>query len=358
MKQALTLPEAELELQPLVREAIRKLLPYKSARFSKAEGLLLDANENAFGTPISEYPQLHRYPDPNYGTLCAALSHYVGVPADYILATNGSNEALDLIFKVFVDHDDRVLTMIPSYELYTVLSAIYEAHIDEVCLDEHFDLPLRALSEYSPKITVLCSPNNPTGNLLSPARIEQFIESTDSIVVVDEAYIECAPTGSSISTWTQWYPRLLVVRTLSKLWGLAGLRLGYIIGHPAAIAYLRRVRLPYNLSQLTVDLGLNVLSKPDLLDQMKQRLSTERLFLAAELRRRNWTVFPSEANFLLAVVPGPGNPAPGLQKALAKKMILVRDRSHWKNTVGCVRFTIGTREENVVLLGALDELSG
>lgn len=345
-------------LEELVRPAIQQLEPYTSARHVYKEGLFFDANENSLIDLIPEISNLNRYPDPNYDQLRETIADYVSISPEYIIPTNGSTEALDVIFKTFINAGDVLMTMSPSYQLYKILAGIYNARLLELPLDDKFDLPISAVLEhsYAAKVAIFCSPNNPTGNLFRREHIKECIERLKGIVVVDEAYIECAPEGNSVVDLVHKYPSLIVLRSFSKLWGLAGLRVGYLIANPFIVKYIKRTILPYNISRVAVQLAIKALARSSELKSMREQLCIERDFLQQQLISRGWCVYPSEANFLLARTPGTNDLASYIQKALAEKSIMVRDCSHVHSTYGCIRVTIGKHQENLSLLRELDTL--
>ncbi|MBL7774701.1 MAG: aminotransferase class I/II-fold pyridoxal phosphate-dependent enzyme, partial [Saprospiraceae bacterium] len=286
---------------PLVRPNIQNLQPYSSARdeFAGTAGIFLDANENPFG-------RLNRYPDPHQQALKNRLAALKQVPADQIFIGNGSDEVLDLCFRVFCTPTaDRALTFSPSYGMYAVLAGLNDVVLTQLPLGPGFQIDWPAmepqLADPRLKIVLLCSPNNPTGNCIDG--IERLLERFGGIVVVDEAYIDFARRPSCAS-WIERFPRLIVVQTLSKAWGLAAARVGLAIAHPAIIRLLDRAKPPYNVSALNQQAALQALERPETFEQQIKILLQQRAWLEQQLRalpivRR---VYPSEANFLLVEV--------------------------------------------------------
>ncbi|HRR27158.1 MAG TPA: histidinol-phosphate transaminase [Acidobacteriota bacterium] len=333
-----------------VREAVLRLEPYHCAREQALDGILLDANENP-------YPRTHdgvllnRYPDPYQRALRTALSRYVGLGSDWLLAGNGSDEVLDWVFKVF-DLRPGVAVAEPTYGMYRVLADLYDVPVITIGLDEGFRLNAnRFLQQAGPsRLAFLCSPNNPTGNLLDSGQIRQILDEWSGIVVLDEAYIEFS-AGSSLIRWVEQYPNLLVLRTLSKAFGRAGLRLGYVAAHPDLIACFLKVKAPYNLSAWTQAEGFRALE--DLTDMLRQvrTIVAERDRLLEELRSTAGVleVFPSDANFILFRC----RDATRVWQALFDDGVVVRNRSSVKGLENCIRVSVGTGEENRTFLERL-----
>lgn len=340
-------------LDQFVRPNIRALEPYHCARETVQSGLLLDANENPFPRWQSDV-QLNRYPDPYQRNLRRALAERVGVAEDMVLAGSGSDEVLDWLFKVF-DLTSGVAIAEPTYGMYRVLADIYGVPVVETRLDDRFRFSAEAfLNSVPPAVRLLfvCSPNNPTGNLLDAEEILKVARRWDGIVVVDEAYIEFAGTDS-LAKQVPDLENLLVLRTLSKAFGRAGIRLGYIIASPSIIAYLLKVKAPYNLNVWVMEEGLRaVLSEPETLREVRLILC-ERERVRGRLAELPGVteVFPSDANFVLFRC----RDAEEVCAALMSRQIVLRDRSRIRGLGNCVRMTIGTPEENDI---ALRELAG
>jgi histidinol-phosphate aminotransferase len=338
------------ETLSLVRPHLVNLQPYSSARdeFDQSQVdqqsfVYLDANENPFETGYN------RYPDPHQRELKKKISAIKNIPADNIFVGNGSDEAIDLVVRLFCNEGDNILIPSPTYGMYKVSAEINNIKIRTSVLDETFHLTESFLSQADDrtKVIFLCSPNNPSGNLME---VLPVVRNFNGIVVVDEAYIDFATTTSLIKQ-IELYPNLLVLQTFSKAWGLAGLRLGMAFARPEIIALLNKIKPPYNISSATQMLALDAIQKTD---QMKQWVTTiigERHRVAKELSKLSSVkkVFPSEANFVLVRI----DRAAEVYKKLIDDHIVVRDRSQVKRCEDCLRITIGTKEENDQLLNAL-----
>lgn len=339
-------------MEHLVRPNIRELKPYSSARheYSGHASVYLDANENPFPTGHN------RYPDPLQFDLKNKISSIKKVEIGQIFLGNGSDEPIDLLFRIFCQPiEDHVLVLPPTYGMYEVAAQIHDTPIISISLNKEFqpdyDKIMEKASPHS-KILFLCSPNNPTGNLLNPLTVERLIQSFPGIVVVDEAYIDFA-ASSSFTSKIKEYPNLVVLQTLSKAWGLAGLRLGMAFAHPSIINFMNRVKAPYNLSSLTQSTVL------DLLDQSPapyiQSILAERVFLEDRLMSFSFVkkIYPSQANFLLVQCAD----ANRLYNYLLSQGIVIRNRSSVPGCSNCIRITVGTKEENQFLLKALDKFT-
>lgn len=339
-------------MEHLVRPNIRELKPYSSARheYSGHASVYLDANENPFPTGHN------RYPDPLQFDLKNKISSIKKVEIGQIFLGNGSDEPIDLLFRIFCQPiEDHVLVLPPTYGMYEVAAQIHDTPIISISLNKEFqpdyDKIMEKASPHS-KILFLCSPNNPTGNLLNPLTVERLIQSFPGIVVVDEAYIDFA-ASSSFTSKIKEYPNLVVLQTLSKAWGLAGLRLGMAFAHPSIINFMNRVKAPYNLSSLTQSTVL------DLLDQSPapyiQSILAERVFLEDRLMSFSFVkkIYPSQANFLLVQCAD----ANRLYNYLLSQGIVIRNRSSVPGCSNCLRITVGTKEENQFLLKALDKFT-
>ena len=341
-------------ISQLVRPNIRALEPYHSARETIQEGILLDANENPFPQHWGGI-QLNRYPDPNQAELRQVLAEYLHVEPENVVAGVGSDEVLDWVFKVFCQPgQDQVAVAEPTYGMYRVLAQIFGVTIFEVRLDESFDFDAdHLLGQLPPEVKVffLCSPNNPTGNLLDPDQVLQLCRSWQGIVVVDEAYIEFSESPSLVSELPE-HPNLIVVRTLSKAFGRAGVRLGYAVAGAEIISLFLKVKAPYNLGQLAMKSGVEVLRAARSKRVEMQQIRAERVRVAASLARLSSieTVYPSDANFLLFRCPRSRE----VCSQLLGKGIVVRDRSSLPGLEGCIRVTIGTMAENDRFLSELE----
>lgn len=342
------------DLNSLVRENIRNLKPYSSARseFSGQANVFLDANENSFGSPLVKW--YNRYPDPLQWELKNKIATIKNVPAGNMLLGNGSDECIDLLIRAFCNpRQDNIIICPPTYGMYEVYANVNDVPVKEVNLLSNYQLNLEALEEAIDPFTKLiffCSPNNPTGNSLHRDDIEMVLNNFDGIVVVDEAYINYSRQRSFITDLND-YPNLVVMQTFSKAWGLAALRLGITYASPEIIAILNKIKPPYNINQATQELALKAL---DNLDDVN-RMIKETLGLRSELEQSLRglaivdTIYPSDANFLLVKV----SDANAIYAYLRERGIIVRNRNNVVLCDGCLRITIGTERENHALLEAL-----
>ena len=337
-------------LDALVRPNIRRLRPYSSARheFKGVAEVYLDANENPYDTG------LNRYPDPLQLEVKRALSAYKDVPVDRIFLGNGSDEAIDLLLRIFCTPGrDAIITLPPTYGMYRVSADINDVAVREVPLDGDFQVDsagVKAATDATTKLLFICSPNNPTGNAIDPVVIEALCNDFAGIVVVDEAYVDFSAARSA-TTLLDRYENLVVLQTFSKAWGLAGARLGMAFASPAIIALFNRVKPPYNVNQLTQAAALEALRHADRTEGWIAELLAERARLRVALEALPLTraVYPSDANFLLARYDDPV----ALYDHLVRQRVVVRDRSKVLGCAGCLRFTVGTPAENERLLAGL-----
>ncbi|MFP5439723.1 MAG: histidinol-phosphate transaminase [Bacteroidia bacterium] len=336
-------------LEKIVRPNILALKPYSSARdeFKGTATAYLDANENPFGT-------LNRYPDPLQKQLKEKLSEIKNVPAENIFIGNGSDEAIDLCFRIFCEPGkDKVLTFTPTYGMYKVSADINNVDLTEVQLTADFQIDVKnalpLLKDENLKLVFLCSPNNPTGNILTD--VEVILQNFSGIVVVDEAYIDFSDTVSLSQKLVQ-YPNLIVLQTLSKAWGLAAARVGLAFASAEIISLFNKVKPPYNVSRLNYEAALLALENQEIVAQQKAILLAERAALIDDLGQLPLTkkIYPTDANFVLVEVTD----ADTIYNALVERGIILRNR----NTVisGCLRITIGTPEENTLLITTLKSL--
>ena len=339
----------------LVRNNIRNLKPYSSARdeFKGEANIFLDANENSLGSPLLKW--YNRYPDPMQWKIKDKLSVIKQVPVDQIFLGNGSDEPIDLLFRCFCEPGvDEVIVFPPTYGMYEVSANINNVHLSKVPLTREFQLDLEALeSAIKPntKIIWICSPNNPSGNSIHREDVEMVLNNFDGLVVVDEAYINFSRQKSLVSDLAD-YPNLVVLQTLSKAWGLAGLRVGMAFASPAIVAYLNKVKPPYNISEPVQELALKALDEIGQVNDMILQLVASRKQMEEELARSSSVVriFPSDANFLLVEFTD----AKGMYNYLVNKGIVVRDRSNVLLCENCLRITVGTDAENLQLLDAIN----
>lgn len=342
------------DLTRLLRENIQRLTPYSSARdeFKGEASVLLDANENAFGSPLDR--NFNRYPDPLQHQLKLKLSAIKGVPARNMFLGNGSDEAIDILFRAFCRPGiDNVILVPPTYGMYEVSANINDVVVKRVNLTPDFQLDLDGIAEaidVNTRMVFLCSPNNPTGNSLHREDVETVLANFNGLVVIDEAYINYSRQKTFIQELTE-YSNLVVLQTLSKAWGLAGLRLGMAFASEEIIEVFNKIKPPYNINQATQELALKALERVDEVNDWIRVTVTEREKLSNDLRTLDFVthVYPSDANFILAKTSAPR----ALYEYLVGESIIVRDRSKVELCAGCLRFTVGTPEENATLMAAL-----
>lgn len=338
------------DIASLVRPNIRSLCPYSTARdeYKGTLGVFLDANESPYPTGWN------RYPDPRQSALKEKFAPIKGVKPENIFFGNGSDEAIDLVFRIFcVPGKDNVVAIAPSYGMYSVAASINDIEVREVQLGENFELPadkLMAACDANTKIIFLCSPNNPSGNAFSNEEVFGVLESFGGIVVVDEAYIDFCSVPSLLGSLDR-YPNLVVFQTFSKARGLAALRLGLAFSNEYIIRLMSMVKYPYNINSSTQKLALAALEAP--IDGQVAEIVAQRARLAAALPGFSFVrkVYPSQANFILVKVAD----ANGLYDHLIADGIIVRNRSKIVGCAGCLRITIGLPEENDKLLKSLSD---
>lgn len=344
------------DLNKLVRENIRLLVPYSSARgeFGGKARIFLDANENSFGSPLAR--NYNRYPDPRQATVKKSVAELKGTDPAGLFIGNGSDEAIDLLFRIFCRPQiDNVLICPPTYGMYEVAAAINDVPVRRAALTSKFELDVDAVKsavDANTKLIFICSPNNPSGNLLDRERIRQILNFFDGLVVLDEAYIDFAGVRSMISEIGD-HPNLVVLQTFSKAWGLAGLRVGLAFAETGIIDLFNRTKPPYNVSQVAQELVLEALQNQPRVCQMIAEIVRQRNVLANGLKSLSFvsTVYPSDANFLLVRLID----ANSVYRFLLSDEIVVRNRSNVALCEGCLRITIGTQEENQSLLSALEK---
>jgi len=345
------------DLESLVRPNIRGMKPYSSARdeFQGDARVMLDANENSLGSAGPE--QFNRYPDPQQRAVKQELAQLKGVDPTQIFLGNGSDEAIDLLVRLTcVPGQDTVLLLPPTYGMYEVAANLNDVHIERIQLTADFQLSpeiVAGVLASNAKLVFLCSPNNPTGNLLGGAAIEEILRDFRGLVVVDEAYADFA-AAPSWTTRLAEFPNLVVMQTFSKAWGLAGLRLGMAFASPDIINYLNKIKPPYNISEATQQHALAALHDAPRFEQMRVELLQGRDLLAAQLPELDIVdeVFPSDANFLL-VRFRPN--ATAVYDYLLSKGVVVRNRTTQPGCAGTLRLTVGTPTENEQLVQALRE---
>jgi len=339
------------DISSLVRKNILEMKPYSSARdeYSGSARVFLDANENPFNSP------LNRYPDPRQTQLKQGIAGLKGLAVENIFLGNGSDEGIDLLFRVLCEPGrDHVITLDPTYGMYAVCAEINGVERKSVLLNNDYslnpDAVLDAVDEHT-RLIFLCSPNNPTSNSLDPASVLRIIDGVECMVVVDEAYIDFSQDPGFLSLLNE-KKNLVLLQTLSKAWGLAGIRLGMLFAHPELVEYISRVKYPYNISGLTIETALRSLDDKAQRDSWIREILEERSRMASALESLPFVrmVYPSDANFLLIKVDDPS----AIYQFLMNKGIIVRDRSSVPLCDGCLRISIGTTEENRALISALN----
>ncbi|UZR92860.1 histidinol-phosphate transaminase [Chondrinema litorale] len=353
------MPTNTFNIESIVRPHILKLKPYSSARdeYTGKSGVFLDANENPFGSVSGE--AFNRYPDPLQKAVKEKLAIIKEVKPEQIFLGNGSDEAIDLLFRAFCEpQKDKVLLLPPTYGMYKVSADINLVETLEIPLTTEYQLDTEKIlslieKENKVKLIFVCSPNNPTGNQINLAEIEKILNNFSGLVVVDEAYIDFAPEKSMVH-FLDKYPNLIVLQTFSKAWGMAALRIGMAYASKQIIDLLNKIKPPYNINQLTQEKVLEALDANELRKQKVEELITLRENLKNALLEMPLVekVYPSDANFLLIKVPE----ATKIYDKLIKQLVIVRNRSSVILCDNCLRITVGTAEENTKLLKALAEI--
>ena len=342
----------------IVRQNIKKLQAYSSARseFKGEASVYLDANENSFGSPLLQ--KYNRYPDPLQHSLKEKISEIKGVPPQNIFVGNGSDEAIDLLLRIFCEpKHDNILICPPTYGMYQVSAEINDVACLKVTLLPSFDLDVERILETvteTTKLLFICSPNNPTGNSFNQEDVELLIQKFNGIVVIDEAYINYSKQKSAIRFLTE-YENVVVLQTFSKAWGLAGLRLGMAFAPQVIIDYLNKVKPPYNINQNSQQLAMDAIENIDWVNAHIHQTVAERNLMYEELKQLTCIekVFATDANFILIQVKN----ADTMYAALAQKGIIVRNRSSVELCNNCLRITVGTTQENRLLLKTLKEIA-
>lgn len=348
-----------MNIEKLVRKNILGLKPYTSARSSHLKGVLLDANENAIGSAIEDaYDlQLNRYPDPSQNSIREKLAEYLNVDKSNLVFGVGSDEIIDLLIRIFCDPgSDKVMILQPTYGMYKVACDINNVETVSVDLNKDFQIDFKNIEDnYSNKIKIifLCSPNNPTGNLLDKNDIEKLAKKYNSIIAVDEAYIDFSEKDSLTKDAVD-IKNLVVMRTFSKAWGLAGIRCGYCIADRYIIDLFMKIKAPYNINKYIFHSIENAVENKNVKDRFVEKILAEKKRTFEELGKINGVemVYNSDANFILFKC---ANSKDVLNK-LAEKGIIIRERSGHKYLSDCLRVTIGTEDENNLFLNSLKEM--
>jgi len=340
-------------IQNLIRKNIQQLMPYSSARdeFQGDWQTFLDANENPYPSPYN------RYPDPLQRKLKEKIAALKGISSSQLFLGNGSDEAIDLLIRTFCEpRQDSILITEPTYGMYAVCAGVNGVAVQKVFLTSNFELDsalvLNSISS-STKLIFLCSPNNPSGNLLQREKVEKIIRGFSGIVVIDEAYIDFADDPGFAPALSH-YTNLVILQTLSKAWGLAGLRLGLCMASEEVIAVLNKIKYPYNINTATQQIVYDKILTPDQKDKWVTAILNEREKLKQALNETKTVrkVYPSDANFLLVKMTH----AKSVYQKLIDSGIVVRDRSSAVCCEDCLRITIGTLQENELLINALKSI--
>lgn len=343
-------------IEQLLRENIKKLVPYSSARdeFKGEASILLDANENAYGSPLNA--SYNRYPDPLQWKLKEKIAGIKQVAPENIFLGNGSDEAIDILYRAFCQPGkDNAIIVPPTYGMYEVSAHINDVALKKVNLTDDFQLDtegvLKAMDGHS-KLLFICSPNNPTGNAIHREDIVLLLQSFKGIVVLDEAYIDYSSQPSFITS-LQKFPNLVVMQTFSKAWGLAALRLGLAFASPEIIRVFNKIKPPYNINQATQEIVAQALDHQAQVTAWIAQTIAERAHLSSSLASLAYVhkVYPSDANFILVSMED----ARKKYESLVAQGIILRDRSAVALCEGCLRITVGTPEENKVLLERLQQ---
>lgn len=350
-----------MNIQSLIRPNILKLKPYTSARDTYSDGILLDANENPYGSVIpDDYNlKLNRYPDPNQRLLRSKTAEYLGVSPEQLVFTVGADEVIDILIRIFCEPGkDTVIIPEPTYGIYQVQCDINNVPTIQVALDEQYQPNTESIleaCEESTKMIFLCSPNNPTGNTLDKEKVLHIVRSFKGIVVIDEAYIDFCEEKSFIDEVSK-YRNLVLLRTFSKAWGLAGVRCGFGIADPEIIQHIINVKAPYNISKFTANAVLTALENKNKRDEFIKLLLNERKRIIEELEKIDAVkkIFPTDANYVLFCIDN----ATTIQKEIAEKGVVVRDRSTQLHLENTLRISVGTPEENDAFLKMLKDIVG
>ncbi|MDO8552097.1 MAG: histidinol-phosphate transaminase [bacterium] len=344
-------------IDKLVRKNIKEMKSYTSARMLYESGVFFDANENALGSTIDlpGMPELNRYPEPYSKKLRSALGAFLKINDKNIFAGNGSDEIIDLLIRVFVEPNESVLIIEPTYGMYRVAAETAGVNVQSCSLTEEFQIDVPSVvKSITPetKIIFCCSPNNPTSNLLRAQDIEELCGQFNGIVVVDEAYIEFA-SKPSLANKVEKFENLVILRTFSKIWGLAGIRVGYCIADSRVIEYLDKIKAPYNVNRISSAIATSAVQSNSKTSEFRDIILRERARMAARLKEMGFTVYPSDANFLLVRYPDVSK----ISKKLAEESnLIIREFDSKKLLENCVRISVATPEQNDLLLSAIKKL--
>ncbi len=342
----------KIDIDSVVRNNIVKLKPYSCARseYKGKEAIFLDANENPYDNGYN------RYPDPLQLDLKKEISKIKNIDINQIFLGNGSDEAIDLIFRIFCNPSkDNMVTIYPSYGMYQVCADINDIETRKALLNDDFTLNIENIFsniDENTKLVFLCSPNNPTGNSLTKEDIQYILNKFNGIVVVDEAYFDFSSYISALDYLNE-YNNLIVLQTFSKAWGMAGIRLGMAFADSRIIHYFNKVKPPYNVNAITQKVALEKINNIEQKNDYVKIINEEKIKLMNEIAKLSYIkrVYDSDANYFLAKLDDPKK----LYKYLVEKSIVVRDRSDIELLEGCLRITVGTVVENIELLKILKE---
>lgn len=347
------------KLENLLRDNIRNIVPYSSARdeYKGSEGVFLDANENSLGSTVDK--EYNRYPDPLQWALKERIAIIKKIEKSMIFLGNGSDEPIDLLFRAFCKPGvDNVIILPPTYGMYQVAADINDVEVRKVNLTEEFQIEAETVLQavdVNTKIIFICSPNNPTGNIVNRTDINYIMDNFDGLVVVDEAYIDFAPSSTLLPELNN-NPNLVVLQTFSKAWGLAGLRVGMAFASEEIVDVFNKIKYPYNINAVSQELVLEGLNNLLAKEKMVETILTERENLKENLLKVPAVVkvFPSDANFLLVRMLH----ADEAYQYLIDRKIITRNRSKVTLCDNCLRITVGTPEENEQLISELKNLPG
>lgn len=346
------------DIHALVRTNIRDLKPYRSARDDFDSGILLDANENSAGAPFADDQELNRYPMPYQEALREKIAAFRGLEKENVFVGVGSDEAIDILFRIFCKPGkDRIIINPPTYGMYKVSANINDVQVDEVLLTDGFQLqPELILEAMKPetKMVFICSPNNPTANSMELDDIVKVLEGFDGIVIVDEAYIDFSQEHS-LTNLINEYENLIVLQTMSKSFGLAGIRLGIAMGNPSIIDYMMKVKAPYNINKLTSKVAIQAFDNLDNITKNIETILEERGRVIQRLvaYKQIEYVYPTDANFVLFKIAN----AKQVYQKLAEEGVVIRYRGNEPHCENCLRVTIGTAAENDRFFAALDTIT-
>ncbi len=341
-------------LENIIRKNIKAAKPYSSARdeYKGEARIFLDANESALGALIEG--DLSRYPDPYQTKIKEKLAEIKNIKPENIFLGNGSDEAIDLLFRAFCEPaKEKVIVLPPTYGMYQVSAQINDIYAVEVALTENFEIntqKILSVVDEQTKLIFICSPNNPSGNQILENEIIKILENFNGIVVVDEAYIDFAENPSSLKLLNK-YKNLVVLQTFSKAWGMAALRVGMAFADESIIKIFNRIKPPYNINALSQEKILLALKEYSKLDNFIVEIKKQRYFLISELEKFPFVekIFPSDANFILVSVKN----ATKIYNFLSNNGIIVRNRSNMPNCNSCLRITVGSKQENIELIETL-----